>query len=85
MTGFGNPDWKKTHEAAGTTAVVVTNLLKNGATCVGKTVMDEFSFGYFHLRLYLIKYMHKYTSILGSSWSSTWRNNFWFMISWLLV
>ncbi|KAM7478972.1 hypothetical protein LguiA_027185 [Lonicera macranthoides] len=45
VTGFGNPDWKKTHEAAGTTAVVVTNLLKNGATCVGKTVMDELSFG----------------------------------------
>ncbi|KAI4296367.1 hypothetical protein L6164_036331 [Bauhinia variegata] len=45
VTGFGNPDWKRTHEAAGKTAVVVTALLKNGATCVGKTVMDEFSFG----------------------------------------
>lgn len=45
VTGFGNPDWKRTHEAAGKTALVVTTLLKNGATCVGKTVMDELSFG----------------------------------------
>lgn len=45
VTGFGNPDWKNTHEAADKTALVVTNLLKNGATCVGKTVMDELSFG----------------------------------------
>ncbi|KAA8536460.1 hypothetical protein F0562_028938 [Nyssa sinensis] len=45
VTGFGNPDWKRTHEAAGKTAVVVTTLLKNGATCVGKTVMDELGFG----------------------------------------
>ncbi|KAL7001901.1 Outer envelope protein 64, mitochondrial [Sarracenia purpurea var. burkii] len=45
VTGFGNPDWKRTHEAAGKTAAVVTALLKNGATCVGKTVMDELAFG----------------------------------------
>lgn len=45
VTGFGNPDWKRTHEASGKTAVVVTALLKNGATCVGKTVMDELAFG----------------------------------------
>ncbi|XP_071733657.1 outer envelope protein 64, mitochondrial-like [Rutidosis leptorrhynchoides] len=45
VTGFGNPDWKRTHEEAGKTAVVITSLLKNGATCVGKTVMDELSFG----------------------------------------
>ncbi|XP_076960496.1 outer envelope protein 64, mitochondrial-like [Bidens hawaiensis] len=45
VTGFGNPDWKRTHEEAGKTAVVVTNMLKNGATCVGKTVIDELSFG----------------------------------------
>lgn len=45
VTGFGNPDWKRTHEIAEKTAVVVTALLKNGATCVGKTVMDEFAFG----------------------------------------
>lgn len=45
MTGFGNPEWKRTHEASEKTALVVTALLKNGATCVGKTVMDEFSYG----------------------------------------
>ncbi|KAF7803724.1 outer envelope protein 64, mitochondrial [Senna tora] len=45
VTGFGNPDWKSTHEAAEKTAVVVTALLQNGATCIGKTVMDELSFG----------------------------------------
>lgn len=47
ITGFGSPQWKKTHEAAEKTAVVVTSLLKNGATCVGKTIMDEMGFGYF--------------------------------------
>nr|KYP60562.1 Glutamyl-tRNA(Gln) amidotransferase subunit A [Cajanus cajan] len=45
VTGFGNPQWKKTHGEAGKTAIVITALLSNGATCVGKTVMDEFSFG----------------------------------------
>lgn len=45
MTGFGNPHWKRTHSEAGKTAIVITALLSNGATCVGKTVMDEFSFG----------------------------------------
>ncbi|KAI7731921.1 hypothetical protein M8C21_033179, partial [Ambrosia artemisiifolia] len=45
VTGFGNPDWKTTHDQAPTTAVSVTTLLKNGATCVGKAVMDDFSFG----------------------------------------
>ncbi|CAJ2678112.1 unnamed protein product [Trifolium pratense] len=46
VTGFGNPEWKKTHKQAEKTALVVTALLFNGATCVGKTVMDEFSFGF---------------------------------------
>ncbi|KHN26750.1 Outer envelope protein 64, mitochondrial [Glycine soja] len=45
VTGFGNPQWKKTHGEAGKTAIVITALLSDGATCVGKTVMDEFSFG----------------------------------------
>ncbi|KAK9073956.1 hypothetical protein SSX86_006550 [Deinandra increscens subsp. villosa] len=45
VSGFGNPDWKRTHEEAGRTAVVITTLLQKGATCVGKTVMDELSFG----------------------------------------
>ncbi|XP_010520942.1 PREDICTED: outer envelope protein 64, mitochondrial [Tarenaya hassleriana] len=45
ITGFGNPQWKKTHGPAEKTAVVVTALLKTGATCVGKTIMDEMGFG----------------------------------------
>ncbi|KAK8636561.1 hypothetical protein V6N13_124306 [Hibiscus sabdariffa] len=45
VTGFGNPDWWRTHEPSDKTAVVVTALLKNGAKCVGKTVMDELAFG----------------------------------------
>ncbi|KAL9321397.1 hypothetical protein ACSQ67_013236 [Phaseolus vulgaris] len=45
VTGFGNPHWKRTHSEAGKTAIVITALLSSGATCVGKTVMDEFSFG----------------------------------------
>ncbi|KAI4342282.1 hypothetical protein MLD38_026924 [Melastoma candidum] len=45
VTGFGCPDWKRTHEAVEKTAVAVTLLLKNGAKCVGSTVMGEFAFG----------------------------------------
>ncbi|PKI37846.1 hypothetical protein CRG98_041796 [Punica granatum] len=45
VAGFGSSGWAETHEAAGKTAVVVTALLKNGAKCVGKTVMDELAFG----------------------------------------
>ena len=45
LTGFGNRDWKRTHEPAEKTAVVVTALLKNGAKCVGRAVMDELAFG----------------------------------------
>ncbi|XP_074584735.1 outer envelope protein 64, mitochondrial [Curcuma longa] len=43
--GYGNPDWKRTHDPASLTAVVVSWLLENGATCVGRTVLDEFAFG----------------------------------------
>jgi hypothetical protein len=46
VAGFGNPDWKKTHEAARHTAVAVTMLRKQGATCVGRTIMDELGFGF---------------------------------------
>lgn len=45
VTGFGSPAWKRTHEVATKTAMVVTALLKNGSTCVGKTIMDEFGLG----------------------------------------
>ncbi|CAH9084688.1 unnamed protein product [Cuscuta epithymum] len=45
VTGFGSPEWKRTHEAAAETAVAVSALLKNGATCVGKTIVDELGLG----------------------------------------
>lgn len=44
VTGFGNPDWLRTHPAANSTAPTVLALLKAGATCVGKTVMDELAY-----------------------------------------
>ncbi|OAY63798.1 Outer envelope protein 64, mitochondrial [Ananas comosus] len=46
VAGFGNPDWRRTHEPATRTAVAVAALLKQGATCVGRTVMDELAFGF---------------------------------------
>ncbi|KAG8474025.1 hypothetical protein CXB51_033764 [Gossypium anomalum] len=45
VTGFGNPDWRRTHEPSDKMALVLTALLQNGAKCVGKTVMDELAFG----------------------------------------
>ena len=44
VTGFGNPDWKRTHSAAISTAPTVLDVLKGGATCVGKTFMDEMAY-----------------------------------------
>ncbi|KAG6745768.1 hypothetical protein POTOM_050275 [Populus tomentosa] len=44
VTGFGHPDWEKTHEAASRTSVVVSTLVEGGATCVGKTVIDELAY-----------------------------------------
>ncbi|CAH8355853.1 unnamed protein product [Eruca vesicaria subsp. sativa] len=44
VSGFGHPDWIRTHEAAISTSPVVSVLVDGGATCVGKTVVDEFSF-----------------------------------------
>jgi amidase len=40
-TGFGSPDWLRTHEPAATTAPVVQRLLDAGARLVGKTHTDE--------------------------------------------
>nr|CAB3448070.1 unnamed protein product [Digitaria exilis]CAB3504523.1 unnamed protein product [Digitaria exilis] len=37
VAGFGNPDWKRTHEAPRHTSVAVTMLQKQGGTCVGRT------------------------------------------------
>ncbi|XP_010549880.1 PREDICTED: amidase 1 [Tarenaya hassleriana] len=44
VTGFGNPDWLRTHSAATSTAPVVSALLAAGATSVGSTVMDEMAY-----------------------------------------
>jgi amidase len=40
-TGFGSPDWLRTHEPAARTALVVQRLLDAGAHLVGKTHTDE--------------------------------------------
>ncbi|EXB80331.1 Outer envelope protein 64 [Morus notabilis] len=45
VTGFGHPDWVRTHEAASGTCPVVSTLVEGGATCVGKTVVDELAYG----------------------------------------
>ncbi|XP_077230163.1 amidase 1-like [Tasmannia lanceolata] len=44
VTGFGNPDWARTHGAAMSTSPAVLAILGGGATCVGKTVMDEMAY-----------------------------------------
>ncbi|KAJ0975385.1 hypothetical protein J5N97_017350 [Dioscorea zingiberensis] len=44
VTGFGNPNWARTHAAATSTSPVVLSVLEAGATCVGKTVMDEMAY-----------------------------------------
>lgn len=44
VTGFGNPDWAKTHDPAARTSSVVSALIDGGATCVGKTVIDEMAY-----------------------------------------
>lgn len=45
VTGFGHPDWAKTHDAASRTSPVVSALVEGGATCIGKTVTNELSMG----------------------------------------
>ncbi|MFC4353077.1 amidase [Fodinicurvata halophila] len=44
VTGCGNPDYRRTHEPAETTASSVTRLLEAGAAMVGKTITDEFAY-----------------------------------------
>lgn len=46
VTGFGNPDWERTHAAASRTSPLISTLVEGGATCVGKTVIDELAFRY---------------------------------------
>lgn len=40
-TGFGSPDWLRTHEPAARTAPAVQALLDAGADLIGKTLSDE--------------------------------------------
>ena len=44
VTGFGNPDWARTHDTASRTSPVVSALVEGGATCTGKTVVDEMAY-----------------------------------------
>jgi amidase len=44
-TGFGHPDWERTHPVPNATAPVVTALLQAGAALAGKTVTMELAFG----------------------------------------
>lgn len=44
VTGFGNPTWANTHPKAIAHAVCVEQLLLSGATCLGKTITDEFTY-----------------------------------------
>ncbi|ESQ35978.1 hypothetical protein EUTSA_v10007679mg [Eutrema salsugineum] len=44
ITGFGNPDWLRTHSAATSTAPAVSSLLEAGATSLGITIMDEMAY-----------------------------------------
>lgn len=45
VTGYGNPDWARTHAPATGDAVVVTALLEAGARLVGKTKTVELAYG----------------------------------------
>ena len=44
VTTFGHPDWAKTHGAASRTSAVIYSLV-GGATCIGKTAVDELAYG----------------------------------------
>ena len=45
VTGYGNPDWARTHAPATQDAAVVTALLDAGARLVGKTKTVELAYG----------------------------------------
>lgn len=55
MTGFGHPDWLRTHDSASRTSPVVSSLVEGGATCIGKTVINEMAFGFVLRYLLLLK------------------------------
>lgn len=43
-TSYGSPSWKDKHEAPSYNALCIDQLLEAGATCLGKTVSDEFTY-----------------------------------------
>jgi len=43
-TGFGQPDWLRTHAPADASALVIDRLLNAGARLVGRTISDELSY-----------------------------------------
>jgi len=43
-TGFGNPDWLRTHPVETATAAVVQSILGAGADMIGRTVTDELTY-----------------------------------------
>jgi amidase len=43
-TGFGNPDWLRTHESATATADAVQRLLDVGSDMIGRTHTDELAY-----------------------------------------
>ncbi|MGH1482323.1 MAG: amidase [Geminicoccales bacterium] len=43
-TGFGQPDWLRTHAPADASAVVIDRLLNAGARLVGRTISDELTY-----------------------------------------
>ncbi len=43
-TGFGQPDWLRTHTSADASAIVIDRLLNAGARLVGRTISDELSY-----------------------------------------
>lgn len=45
VTGFGNPDWARTHPVAAGTAPPITALLEAGARLAGKTKTVELAYG----------------------------------------
>ena len=66
VTGFGHPDWVRTHEASSRTSPVVLALVEGGATCVGKTVVDELAYRYLPLRtIFVDSRLWVYNNVLG--------------------
>lgn len=45
VSGNGSPDWRLTHKPATAHAPSAAALLEAGATCIGRTVMDEMAYG----------------------------------------